>query len=39
MRRLGFLTAISMLVAGAAAAGVAVKSVPDVRRYFKIRNM
>ena len=39
MRILGYLAAITMAAAGAALGLLAVKSVPDVRRYLAIRKM
>jgi hypothetical protein len=39
MRILGYLAAIAMAAAGAALGLLAVKSVPDVRRYLAIRKM
>ena len=39
MRTLGYVAAIAMAAAGAALGLLAVKSVPDVRRYVAIRNM
>ena len=39
MRALGYLAAITMAAAGAALGVLAVKSVPDVRRYVAIRQM
>lgn len=39
MRTLGNITAVTMAVAAAALGLLAVRSVPDVRRYLKIRKM
>jgi hypothetical protein len=39
MRTLGNITAVTMAAAAAALGLLAVRSVPDVRRYLKIRNM
>jgi hypothetical protein len=39
MRALGYVAAITMTAAGAALGMLAVKSVPDVRRYLAIRKM
>jgi len=39
MRALGYLAAITMAAAAAALGVLAVKSVPDVRRYIAIRQM
>ena len=39
MRILGYVTAVTMAAASAALGLLAVMSLPDVRRYLKIRNM
>lgn len=39
MRTLGNITAITMAAAAAALGLLAVRSVPDVRRYLKIKKM
>jgi len=39
MRTLGYVTAIAMAAAGMAAGVVAVRSLPDVRRYIAMRKM
>lgn len=39
MRRLGMVTAGIGAVAALVAAIVGVQSIPDIRRYFKIRSM
>ncbi len=39
MRALGRFTALVGLAAGAAAAVVAVQSIPDIKRYLKMRSM
>ncbi|MDT4925904.1 MAG: hypothetical protein QOG01_3617 [Pseudonocardiales bacterium] len=39
MRALGRLTALVGLVAGGAAVVVAVQSIPDIKRYLKMRSM
>ena len=39
MWTLGNITAVTMAAAAAALGLLAVRSVPDVRRYLKIRNM
>jgi hypothetical protein len=39
MRVLGYVAAVAMAVAGAALGVVAVKSLPDVRRYLAMRRM
>jgi hypothetical protein len=39
MRILGYVTTITMAVAAAALGLVAVKSLPDVRRYLTVRKM
>jgi hypothetical protein len=39
MRILGYLTAVAMVAAAAGAGLVVARSVPDVRRYLKIRKM
>lgn len=39
MRTLRYVAAITMAAAGAALGLLAVKSVPDVRRYLAIRKM
>lgn len=39
MRTLGYVTAITMTAAGAALGLVAVRSLPEVRRYIAIRKM
>jgi hypothetical protein len=39
MRTLGYITAIAMAAAGALLGVLAVKSLPDVRRYEAIRKM
>jgi hypothetical protein len=39
MRTLGYVTAITMAAAGAGLGVMAVKSLPDVRRYVAMRKM
>jgi uncharacterized protein DUF6893 len=39
MRTLGYVTAITMAVGAAALGVVAVRSLPDVRRYVAMRKM
>lgn len=39
MRALGKFTALVLLVAAAGAAVVGVRSIPDVKRYLKMREM
>jgi hypothetical protein len=39
MRVLGYVAAVAMTVAGAALGVLAVKSLPDVRRYLAMRRM
>ncbi len=39
MRRLGYVTAITMAAAAAALGLVAVRSLPDARRYMAMRKM
>ena len=39
MRALGYITAVTIAAASAALALLVVLSVPDVRRYMKIRKM
>ena len=39
MRTLGYVTAITMTAAGAALGLMAIRSLPDVRRYLAIRRM
>jgi len=39
MRKLGYVTAITMGTAGAALGVMAVRSLPDVRRYVAMRKM
>ncbi len=39
MRTLGYVTAITMAAAGMALGLVAVRSLPDVRRYVAMRKM
>jgi hypothetical protein len=39
MRILGYVTAITMAAAGAALGVMAVRSLPDVRRYVEMRKM
>jgi hypothetical protein len=39
MRRLGYITAVTMAAAAAALGLLAVMSLPDARRYLKIRKM
>ncbi|MGH8964461.1 MAG: DUF6893 family small protein [Actinomycetes bacterium] len=39
MRALGLLTAMFAAGAGVAAAVVGIRSIPDIKRYLKIRNM
>jgi hypothetical protein len=39
MRTLGYITAVTMAAAAAALGLLAAKSVPDIRRYLKIRKM
>jgi Family of unknown function (DUF6893) len=39
MRTLGYVTTITMAAAGMVLGVVAVRSLPDVRRYVAMRNM
>ncbi len=39
MRTLGYVAAVTMAAAGAALGVLAVRSLPDVRRYLAIRKM
>ncbi len=39
MRTLGYVTAITMAAAGAALGVMAVRSLPDVRRYVAMRKV
>ena len=39
MRTLGYISAVTMAATGAAFGVLAVKSVPDVRRYLAMRKM
>jgi hypothetical protein len=39
MRTLGYITAVTMAAAAAALGLLAVMSLPDARRYLKIRKM
>ena len=39
MRTLGYITAVTMAAAAAALGLLAAMSVPDMRRYMKIRKM
>lgn len=39
MRTLGYVTAITLAAAAAALGLLAVKSLPDVRRYLEMRKM
>jgi hypothetical protein len=39
MRTFGYVTAVTLVAAGAALGLLAVWSLPDVRRYWKIRSM
>jgi hypothetical protein len=39
MRKLGYVTAVTMAAAGATLGVLAVKSLPDLRRYLAIRKM
>ena len=39
MRTIGFITVGTAIVAGLALAGVALKTVPDIRHYQRIRKM
>ena len=39
MKRLGAVTAVFLTGVAVVAAGVGVRSIPDIRRYLKIRNM
>jgi hypothetical protein len=39
MRTLGYVTAVTMAAAGAALGVMAVKSLPEARRYMAIRKM
>lgn len=39
MRTLGILTALAGLTAGAVAVAVGLQSLPDIKRYLKIRAM
>ena len=39
MRTLGYITAVTMAAAAAALGLLAVRSLPDMRQYLKIRQM
>lgn len=39
MRKLGYVAAVAMAATGTALGVLAVKSVPDVRRYLAMRKM
>lgn len=39
MKVLGKLTTLAILAAGATAAVVGVQSIPDIKRYLKMRSM
>jgi hypothetical protein len=39
MKKLGYVTAITMAAAGAALGVMAVRSLPDVRRYVAMKKM
>jgi hypothetical protein len=39
MKALGTLTAYVLAAAAVVAVGIGLRSIPDVRRYLKIRNM
>jgi hypothetical protein len=39
MQKLGYVTAITMTAAGAALGMMAVRSLPDVRRYVAMKKM
>jgi hypothetical protein len=39
MQKLGYVTAITMAAAGAALGVMAVRSLPDVRRYVAMKKM
>lgn len=39
MKALGTVTAVVLSAMAAAAVGVGLRSIPDVRRYLKMRNM
>jgi Family of unknown function (DUF6893) len=39
MRTLGYVTSITIAVGAAAAGVLAIKSLPDVRRYLRMRKM
>ena len=39
MQKLGYVTAITMTAAGAALGVIAVRSLPEVRRYMAIKKM
>jgi hypothetical protein len=39
MRTLGYITAVTMTAAAAALGLLAARSVPDIRRFLKIRKM
>jgi hypothetical protein len=39
MQKLGYVTAITMAAAGAALGVMAVRSLPDVRRYVAMKEM
>jgi hypothetical protein len=39
MRTVGYITAVTMAVTAAAIGLLAVKSLPDLQRYMKIRKM
>lgn len=39
MRVLGLITLSALCLAGAAVLGITVRSIPDIKRYLKIRSM
>jgi hypothetical protein len=39
MRILGYATAVSLALGGVAVAALAVKALPDLRRYLKMRSI
>ncbi|MFJ8860334.1 DUF6893 family small protein [Streptomyces sp. NPDC102451] len=39
MKNLGFVTAVLGAAVAAVAVGVGIRSIPDIRRYLRIRSM
>ncbi|WP_443054222.1 DUF6893 family small protein [Streptomyces sp. NBC_00683] len=39
MKSLGFITAVVGAAVAAVSLGVAIRSIPDIRRYLRIRSM